>query len=38
MTAIARKDPIWPFALFGGVKVLAFFAGLAIFRGRDKEA
>ena len=38
MVAIALRDPIWPFALFGGVEVLAFFAGLAIFRGRDKEA
>ncbi len=35
VVTVALREPIWPFALFGGVEVLAFFAGLAIFRGRD---
>ncbi|MGD0555324.1 MAG: hypothetical protein ABSA93_10130 [Streptosporangiaceae bacterium] len=34
MVAIALKDPVWPFALFIGVDVIAFIVGLAIYGTR----
>jgi hypothetical protein len=33
--AVALRDPVWPFALFAGIEVIVFFAGLVIYGARD---